>query len=332
MPWRGIKDPYKIWLSEVILQQTRVNQGWNYYNRFTEKYPTVTKLAAASEHDILKLWQGLGYYSRARNMHHAAKEIASTHKGKFPTDYESIRALKGVGDYTAAAIASIAYNLPYPVVDGNVLRVYSRYLGISNPIDSTEGKRKIWKAAAELLPDKNPGTYNQAIMELGALCCTPKNPNCEECPLQSTCYAFANKITDKLPVKQGKTKVRERYLNYLVITSGNKLLIRHRTGNDIWKGMYDFPCIETERPILTEGLLKNTELKTLLINAKPVIEKVSETYKHILSHQKLHASFMQMRLGKPLKKIPENCIWIEKKNVEKYALPRLIDNYISKYF
>jgi A/G-specific adenine glycosylase len=332
MPWRGISDPYKIWLSEVILQQTRVNQGWDYYNRFTEKYPTVKKLAAASEHDVLKLWQGLGYYSRARNMHHAAKEIATKYKGKFPADYESIRALKGVGDYTSAAISSIAYNLPYPVVDGNVLRVYSRVLGISTPIDSNEGKKKIWEAARELLPGKNPGTYNQAIMELGSLCCTPKNPNCEECPIQSACYAFAHKLTDKLPIKTGKTKVRERYLNYVVITSGTKVLIRHRQGKDIWKGMYDFACIETEKAIPTEKLFKSKEWKDLFATTKPVIEQVSEAYVHILSHQKLNANFIQVKISKPLKIVPEGGIWIEKKKIEKYALPRLIDNYIRKYF
>ena len=241
MPWRGIKDPYKIWLSEIILQQTRVNQGWNYYLKFIEHYPTVRQLAAASEHDVLKLWQGLGYYSRARNMHHAAKEIVAKHKGKFPTNHESIRALKGVGDYTAAAITSIAYGLPYPVVDGNVLRVYSRLLGISDPIDSTIGKKKIWDAAKELLPDKEPGTYNQAIMELGSLVCTPKNPKCEECPLQSACHAFSHKLTAKLPIKQGKTAQRNRFLNYLIIQQGNKILLHNRQGKDILARPARFP-------------------------------------------------------------------------------------------
>src|ERR1700677_4872531 len=173
LPWRNVNDPYKIWLSEVILQQTRVNQGWEYYLRFTEKYPTVKALAAASEHNVLKLWQGLGYYSRARNLHEAAKHVVKEHKGKFPQEYISIRALKGVGDYTAGAIASIAFNLPHPAVDGNVMRVYSRLFGITTPIDSTEGKKEMYQTAIELLPDKNPGTYNQAIMELGALVCLP---------------------------------------------------------------------------------------------------------------------------------------------------------------
>jgi len=331
LPWRGISDPYKIWLSEVILQQTRVNQGWEYYTRFTEKYPTVSKLAAASEHDILKLWQGLGYYSRARNMHYAAKEITVKYKVNFPTDYESIRALKGVGDYTAAAIASIAYKLPYPVVDGNVYRVYTRLLGISTPIDSTEGKKKIWEAAAELLPKTNPGSYNQAVMELGALCCTPKNPNCTECPLQTACYAYAHKQTSKFPVKQGKTKVRDRFLNYLVICNGAKVLLRTRKGNDIWKGLNDFYCIETTEPISADKLITTKEFKALFQTTKPVIESVSESYKHILSHQKLNAQFIKIKISKSIKKLPEDCFWIEKKNIGKYAVPRLIERYISNY-
>ena len=332
MPWRNTKDPYKIWLSEVILQQTRVNQGWDYYLQFTEKYPTVSKLAAASEHDVLKLWQGLGYYSRARNMHHAAKEIVKNHKGKFPADYESVRALKGVGDYTAAAITSISYNLPYPVVDGNVLRVYSRVLGISDPIDSTLGKKKIWEAASELLPQKNPGTYNQAIMELGAMCCTPKNPNCEECPIQSACYAFSHKLTDKLPIKQGKIKQRERYLNYLIIANGNKIVLRNRVEKDIWKGLHDFPCIESASALSPKKLLASKEWKKLFLGSTPVIENVSEAYIHILSHQRLNANFIKVNLKKPLKKLPENCFWVEKKTIEKYAVPRLIERYIRKYF
>lgn len=330
LPWRGIDDAYKIWLSEVILQQTRVNQGWDYYNRFTEKYPTVTDLAKASEHDVLKLWQGLGYYSRARNMHHAAKEIVSKHKGKFPIEHESIRALKGVGDYTAAAIASIAYKLPYPVVDGNVFRVYSRVLGVKEPIDSTEGKKKIWAAAAELLPKSNPGTYNQAVMELGALCCTPKNPNCPECPIREACYAYEYKLTDKLPIKQGKTKQRNRYFNYLVITQGKKILMHERKDKDIWIGLNDFPCIETEKPETIEKLAKHKEWKAILGSSKPVIESISEPVKHILSHQKLYATFIKLKINVVPKKLPDNCFWADIKNIGKYAVPRLIDSYLSR--
>jgi len=332
LPWRGIKDPYKIWLSEIILQQTRVNQGWEYYNRFIGKYPTVAKLASASEHDVLKLWQGLGYYSRARNMHFAAKQVMNEHKGVFPKNYESVRALKGIGDYTAAAITSIAYNLPYAVVDGNVFRVYSRLLGISTPIDTTEGKKKIWEAANELLDKKNPGTYNQAVMELGALCCTPKSPNCPECPLQTACYAYAHKTVSKLPVKAGKPKVKNRYLNYLVISQYGKLLIHNRQKNDIWKGLHDFPCIETAKAIKPEKLMQGKDWGELFTGVKPVIKSISEPVTHVLSHQKLHATFIQIELKKSLKKLPQNCQWVAKKNIDNYAVPRLIDLYLSKYF
>lgn len=257
LPWRNIKDPYKIWLSEIILQQTRVNQGWEYYLRFIAKYPTVKALASAPEHDVLKLWQGLGYYSRARNLHAAARFIVEEFKGKFPRDYKPIRALKGVGDYTAGAIASIAFDLPYPAVDGNVMRVYSRLFGITAPIDSTEGKKKLYEIAKELLPAKHPGTYNQAVMELGALVCLPSNPLCESCPVQYACYAYLHKKTANFPIKEGKTKQRNRYFNYLVITYGDKLLIRTRKARDIWQGLHDFPLIETANRTSPAQFIKN---------------------------------------------------------------------------
>lgn len=331
LPWRNTKDPYKIWLSEVILQQTRVNQGLNYYLKFIENYPTVSKLASASEHEVLKLWQGLGYYSRARNMHSAAKHIKQYFNGKFPADYESIRALKGVGDYTSAAIASFAYNLPYPVLDGNVMRVYSRFLGITAPIDSKEGKKNLQEAASKFLTKKNPGTYNQAIMELGAICCTPKNPKCNECPIQIACYAYSHQLAGKLPIKQGKTKQRERYLNYLVIQSGNKLVLRNRTKKDIWKGLHDFPCIETTKSTPVQKLVNSKEWKNIFGRNKVTIKSVSDTQTHILSHQKLKANFIKVRLDKPLTKLPENCFWIKQENMDEYAIPRLIERYISTH-
>ncbi|HXB14093.1 MAG TPA: A/G-specific adenine glycosylase [Bacteroidia bacterium] len=330
LPWRNTADAYKIWLSEVILQQTRVNQGMNYYLAFTKKYPTVLKLAAASEHEVLKLWQGLGYYSRARNMHNAALHVKEHFKGKFPTDYESIRSLKGVGDYTAAAIASFAYNLPYPVIDGNVMRVYSRFLGITSPIDSTEGKKQLIEAANEFLVKKDPGTYNQAIMELGALVCTPKNPKCTECPLQAQCYAYSHKLTEKLPIKQGKTKQRERYLNYLVISSGNKIILRTRNEKDIWKGLHDFPCIETDRPITMQKLTSEKEWHSIFGKNKVSIQSVSVAYTHILSHQRLKAIFIKIDLKKPLLKLPKDCFWIKPENIDGYAIPRLIERYLSE--
>lgn len=328
LPWRNIKDPYKIWLSEVILQQTRVNQGWEYYIRFIKNYPTVADLAASSEQDVLKLWQGLGYYSRARNLHAAARFIVKEHKGKFPKEYDSIRELKGVGDYTAGAIASIAFDLPHPAVDGNVMRVYSRLFGISTPIDSNEGKKIINKIAVELLPAKNPGTYNQAVMELGAMVCLPSNPDCENCPVQAACYAYSNKNVSSFPVKQGKTKVRNRYLNYPVITNKDNLLIRIRKSKDIWHGLHDFPMVETDEPIVTSKFLKNKRWEELIDLSKPVINNVSEEYVHILSHQKLFARFYNLETSRKIKTLPDDCFWIKIREIENYAVPKLIELYI----
>lgn len=330
LPWRNIKDPYKIWLSEVILQQTRVNQGWEYYLRFIEKYPTVNSLAVAPQHDVLKLWQGLGYYSRARNLHAAAQTIVKNHKGKFPKDYESIRALKGVGDYTAGAISSIAFNLPFPAVDGNVMRVYSRLFGITIPVDSTDGKKKMNEIAAELLPQKNPGTYNQAAMELGALVCLPSGPKCETCPVQQACFAFSNKSIADFPVKAGKTKVRKRYLDYLVITHGDKILIRSRKTKDIWQGLHDFPVVESGKPIPETKFIKNKKWEEVIHLRNPVLKEISEEYVHILSHQKLYARFYRMYSAKKPSRIPADCMWVKTKDLESFAVPKLIDLYIRK--
>jgi A/G-specific adenine glycosylase len=332
LPWRNTKDAYKIWLSEIILQQTRVAQGHDYYVKFVKHYPTVTHLAKASEHEVLKLWQGLGYYSRARNMHSAAQYIQKHFKGKFPKDYQSIRALKGVGDYTAAAITSFAYGLHYPVLDGNVMRIYARYLWIKEAINSTAGKKKLQHAAIKLLPKTDPGTYNQAIMELGALCCTPKNPKCTECPLQEGCCAYARNLTDVLPVKEAKTKQRERHLNYVVVQNGNKLLIRTRTGNDIWKGLHDFPCIETNKAISTQKLITSIEWQALFGKSKITVKSVSTGPTHILSHQKLKAVFVRISLSPIPKKLPKDCFWINLNSIEEYAVPRLIERYIRSSF
>jgi len=330
LPWRNIKDPYKIWLSEVILQQTRVNQGWEYYLRFIKKYPTVQALASAPEHDVLKLWQGLGYYSRARNLHEAAQFIVKEHHGKFPKDYDSIRALKGVGEYTAGAVASIAFNLPFPAVDGNVMRVYSRLFGITTPIDSTEGKKKLYEVAAELVPAKNPGTYNQAVMELGALICLPSNPVCEDCPVREACYAYSHKKIQDFPVKQNKTKQRSRYLNYLVITHVDKMLIRLRKGKDIWQGLHDFPLIESSKPLTSTSFVKDKKWEEIIHLSKPVIKDVSDEHVHILSHQKLFARFYAIVIKGKTTKIPAGCFWIKIKDIENYAVPKLIDLYIRK--
>ncbi len=330
LPWRNIKDPYKIWLSEVILQQTRVNQGWEYYLRFIKNYPTVSDLAAASEQDVLKLWQGLGYYSRARNLHAAAHTIVKEYEGKFPAKFESIRALKGVGDYTAGAIASIAFNLNYPAVDGNVMRVYSRLFGITTAIDSTNGKKQMNELAVELLPAKNPGTYNQAVMELGAMVCLPSNPQCESCPVQQACYAFLHKNMLDFPVKQGKTKVRNRYLNYIVIVQKDSILIRLRKSKDIWHGLHDFPVVETDRPITQAKFLKDKKWNEVVLLRNPVLKDVSEEYVHLLSHQKLFARFYLLEIVNGKMELPADSFWIKINDLENYAVPKLIDLYIRK--
>lgn len=322
LPWRSSNDPYKIWLSEIILQQTRVNQGLDYYIKFTEAFPTVFDLAAASEDEVLNLWQGLGYYSRARNLHYSAKYIVNDHQGKFPNSFESIKKLKGVGDYTAAAIASIAYNLPHAAIDGNVYRVLSRYLEIDTPIDSTKGKKEFQQVANELLNRNNPGDYNQGIMELGALICLPVNPKCDVCPVADSCSALMNKTQSNYPVKEKKLKVKNRYFNYLIISDNTSLFIKKREKGDIWQGLYDFPLIETSQAentiqIEVEGLKNKNILKDIEL-------------KHILTHQKIYARFWIAQC-KDLNTINSNKKWIKVNinELEDFPLPQLLIRYIE---
>ena len=244
LPWRDTKDPYRIWISEIILQQTRVAQGYDYFVRFMKRFPDVFTLAEAEEDEVMKYWQGLGYYSRARNLHAAARSMAEA--GGFPVVYQDVLALKGVGEYTAAAICSFAYDMPYAVVDGNVYRVLSRWMGIDAPIDSTQGKKLFAQVAQELMDKKRPAIYNQAIMDFGALQCTPSSPNCLFCPLSDSCLALAQGKVDALPVKQHKTKVTNRFFNYIYVRTGGYTFIRKRTGNDIWKNLYEPLLIETD--------------------------------------------------------------------------------------
>lgn len=301
LPWRGTHDPYAIWLSEVILQQTRISQGTEYWHRFMQRWPTVEELAAASEDEVLKEWQGLGYYSRARNLHHAALQIVQ--QGNFPHTYKEIRALKGVGDYTAAAISSMAFSLPYAAVDGNVYRVLSRYFGISTPINSTEGKAEFQQLDNELLPREQAGTWNQAMMDFGAIQCTPSSPQCLICPLQEDCYALRkNKIT-VLPVKEKNIKRRERFFTYYYIRYQGQVAIHQRTAGDIWQGLWE--------PLLEEAAFP--------VGASQV--------KHILTHQTLYARMIvQEPSAKP--ELPEGYIWIKEEELENYALPRLIEKLL----
>jgi A/G-specific adenine glycosylase len=326
LPWRETHDPYCIWISEVILQQTRVNQGMEYYLRFIERFPDVTSLAEASEQEVLAMWQGLGYYSRARNLHTAAKQITSIHRGIFPDTYEEIRALKGIGVYTAAAIASIAYELPYAVVDGNVYRVLSRLFAIDTPIDSTQGKKEFQQLAQSLIDTTNPGLYNQAVMEFGALACVPVSPDCTSCVLQSHCRAYESGIVNQLPVKIKKTTVKELYYTYLYIHSDNELLLQPRSAvNNIWKNMFEFPLIEADHLLTTEELLAHELLKhpgELTINPIPV------DFTHILSHRKINVRFFEIEPNE-LNKTSHNSIIVTNEELHHYPLPRVITRYLE---
>ncbi len=325
LPWRNITDPYKIWLSEIILQQTQVVQGLNYYIKFTETFPTVVDLANAPEDQVMRLWQGLGYYSRARNLHAAAKTIKLNHKGKFPSTYESIKELKGVGDYTAAAVASFAFNLPYAVVDGNVYRVLSRLFNIDTPINSTQGKKDFQLLANELLNHKQPGLHNSAMMEFGALWCKPQNPKCEDCPLQAQCIAFQNKTVAALPVKDKKIKIKNRYLNYFVFNYKNNVYIQKRTEKDIWQNLYEFYLIETDVPTDAKLLLKDKNLKTFA--KKLEVLSITSTKKHVLSHQHLYATFYEINIKEPI--TSKQLIKIKRENLDDFGLPQLINKYLK---
>lgn len=333
LPWRNTKNPYKIWLSEIILQQTRVNQGWSYYTKFINQFPTIIDLANATEEEVLKLWQGLGYYSRARNLHFTAKHIAFNLNGFFPTDYNEILKLKGVGEYTAAAISSFAYNQPFPVVDGNVFRVLTRIFGIETPIDSNEGKKAIYSLAHELIDSKRPLLFNQAIMEFGALQCIPKSPSCKSCIFNQNCYASINNMVTLFPIKQNKIKQRFRYFNYLVfISERNSTLLHKRIENDIWKNLYDFPLVETDKPIENiETLILHSDFHTFKKQLQALFFiKKSSPIKHVLSHQKIIATFWIVHTS-DISKIKKDYTEINLDDIEIYPVPVLIENYIASF-
>lgn len=330
LPWRHHPSPYQVWISEVILQQTRVSQGRDYYLRFTERWPAVADLAQASEEEVLKMWQGLGYYSRARNLHQCAKQVVEQHNGVFPADFEKLKRLKGIGDYTAAAIASIAFNLPHAVVDGNVYRVLSRLFDIDTPININEGQNLFARLADEILNRKQPGLHNQALMEFGALHCTPKNPNCLLCPLQAQCLAFANQTVMLRPVKLPKTKVVTRYLNYLVFRLDDKIYLRKRNDKGIWRNLYDFPCIESEKPMSVEEVLTSEEFSQLVGKQSYIITKTSPVFTHKLTHRTLIAQFIEIKLSQELRTIETNTLFLTpEKDMGRYPIPRLIDLYLN---
>jgi A/G-specific adenine glycosylase len=327
LPWRDETDAYKIWLSEIILQQTQVVQGLNYYLKFVNHYPNVFELANASEDAVLKDWQGLGYYSRARNLHEAAKFIVANFNGIFPQNYKDIRNLKGVGDYTAAAIASFAYNLCYAVVDGNVYRLLSRVFGIETPIDSTIGKKQFKQLADDMLNSKNPATHNQAVMEFGSQYCRPTNPNCPDCIFNTKCFAFKTGKVNVLPVKLKKTAIRVRYFNYLVLIDKNKnILLNKRSEKDIWQGLYEFKLIESEAELMEQQLCKHDSFQKIVSGKKFDVLLKSEPYKHVLTHQHLFTTFYIINIQKKFD-LSNNLANIN--NFSQFAFPRLIDKFIN---
>lgn len=323
LPWRDTKDPYLIWVSEIILQQTRVDQGLPYYERFVKEFPRVTDLANADEDEVLKLWEGLGYYSRARNMHFTARHIVNQLGGKFPQDQRELLSLKGIGPYTAAAIGSMAFSLKTAAVDGNVIRVISRVYGICDPVDSNDVKKKIDALADKILDQQLPSEHNQAMMELGATCCKPKKPNCYACPLNSICRANALNLQDTIPLKSKKTKVRDRFFYYTVYFAKGQTILTKRPSGDIWQGLYEFPMMETESRMVKSQLLASMNLPE-----DGVVKLISEEFKHILSHQRIFARFLIIQL-KNLNNQKGKVVDLTR--LEDYAMPRLLLDFRKKY-
>lgn len=356
LPWRRTRDPYLIMLSEFILQQTQVSQGMDYYLRFARRYPTVGSLAAASEEDVLLLWQGLGYYSRARHLHAAAGEVARA--GSFPQDYASVRALPGVGDYTAAAIMSFAFGQPFAVLDGNVQRVLARHFGISEPVDTPRGKKLLRALADEMLDRRHPALYNQAIMDFGALQCKPVSPLCADCPLRDTCHALREHSVDRLPAKSKRTAVRDRYLTYIYVrTRDGHTLLRRRGSGDIWQGLFEFPMIESVNKLTSKQVDEFIHSSLVKANVKVKIELIASDVLHQLTHQRLHADFYLLVLPQVdnetvIGKAPLNPFrkeetdssepklsekwpmadgqWIKESDLDRYAMPRLLEKLLER--
>ena len=330
LPWRTSNDPYNIWLSEVILQQTQVKQGLSYYLRFIERWPDVSSLASATEEEVLKEWQGLGYYSRARNLHTAANQVMVDYGGVFPCSYEELINLKGVGKYTAAAVSSIACGEAVPVVDGNVSRVLSRLFAFQEPVNTGRGLSQIESFARELLDDDSPGEYNQALMEFGALHCKPVGPDCRGCPLNHLCAAYQQDDVSHYPVKVKKKPSRQRFFYYLIISHRGKVYMQQRNDNDIWRKLYEFPLMETDEKLSEEELIKRVPRFTGLSPEKIHIEKISPEIKHILTHRTIIARFIHVEIPADVGPLNgRNLLHISDSEVDALPVPRLIDRYID---
>ena len=330
LPWRKTRDPYIIWLSEIILQHTRVEQGLPYFERFADRFPTVSSFAEAQEDEILKLWQGLGYYSRGRNMHHTAQMVMEEHAGYFPSSYNKLIKLKGVGEYTAAAISSFSANEPKAVVDGNVFRLLARFFGIHEPINSTKARRIFTELANELIDPEQAGTSNQALMEFGSLQCRPVKPDCGICPLKPGCEAFKSGMVDKLPVKLQKLKVKERFLNYIVAIKDGRILLNKRGPKDIWQNLHDFPLIETAGPLSAPEVAGLSEFSKLF-GSDTVILSAQGPVKHLLSHQKLLAQFIQIDNFSEDFRESKDWFFADIQELEKFAMPKLIFGFLKNF-
>lgn len=333
LPWRTTQDAYKIWLSEIILQQTRVQQGLPYYEKFIEHFPTIHHLAEATEEDVLRLWQGLGYYSRARHLHHTAQQICRDYAGQFPTTYRELLRLKGIGKYTAAAIASFAFKEKVAVLDGNVYRVLARYFGIEKDIATTEGQKYFAQLAQQLIDERHPDLYNQAIMEFGAIQCKPAQPDCFFCPLRLSCVAYRQQKIDCLPVKTKKISVKTRFFYYLLLEYEGKYLLRKRTANDIWRGLHDFPCYETATYWEVDKVLQ-VWIPDELLSAINIV-RISAPYKHVLSHQTLQVTFIHGQVRGDEKFVQWEhhfqSVFYDEQTVKKLSKPILLHQYLTKY-
>lgn len=330
LPWKASKDVYTIWISEIILQQTRVAQGLSYFQRFMDRFPSVETLAAASVDDVMKCWEGLGYYTRARNLHKAAGIIVRDYGGHFPQTYQQILALPGIGPYTAAAIASFAFGLPHAVVDGNVFRVLSRFMGIASPIDRPEGVSIFKDLANQCLDNHDPATYNQAIMDFGATCCTPTRPGCTRCPLADQCHAFQTNSVHLLPVKSSKIERKKRYLHYFLFNHADSLWIRQRPPGDIWTGLYEFPCIEMNNSSTNLSQITEHPLFQAWCGSSPITDIVcSPPLRQQLTHQEIIACFWEINLATE-SPLPVGFVITERKNLSNFALPKVIINYLRQ--
>ncbi|MGE0017932.1 MAG: A/G-specific adenine glycosylase [Bacteroides sp.] len=327
LPWRNTNDPYLIWISEIILQQTRVAQGYAYYQRFIERFPNLESLAASEENEVLKYWQGLGYYSRARNLHQAAISV----NGVFPVKYEDILKLKGVGTYTAAAICSFAYNQPHAVVDGNVYRVLSRFFGINEPIDSGKGKKIFASLAHDLLDKVQPALYNQAIMDFGALQCTPLSPDCTVCPFKNRCFAFNHNMVSSLPIKQNKTKTSERFFYYLLIRDNGNIYLNKRTENDIWKNLYELPLIESNTALAVDDFIRKQEFASIFKENSVVNVRLLNKTKHVLSHRIIYADFYELEAQDIKMDFLSKYTRLNMADLELYPVSRLMHNFFENF-